>query len=252
LSSVWSQGAYARLAERIAPVHQGLVEALGVGPGERWLDVATGPGGVALLAARAGAEVTGLDISETMIEQAAQNAAEAGLDIRFDVGDAQSLPYPDAAFDVVSSSFGIIFPPDREAVAAGLARVCRPGGRLGLTAWRRLPGEEIYERFQETPPAVDISAWGDERLIEALLAGAFELEIEERTWYLEGESPEQLYDLMAASAPPTIAFLQRLPAERHEAFREAYIEHFRGYLTGDGVVREPRRYLLVVGRRLAA
>src|SRR5205823_4460050 len=96
LSSVWSRGEYAGLAERFAPIHRELVERLRPEPGTRWLDVATGPGGVALLAARAGAEVTGLDIVESMIEQARQNAEAAGLAIRFDVGDAQALPYGDA------------------------------------------------------------------------------------------------------------------------------------------------------------
>jgi ubiquinone/menaquinone biosynthesis C-methylase UbiE len=248
LSAVWTQGDYSKLAERLAPVQQELVERLGAEPGTRWLDVATGTGGVALLAARAGAAVTGLDIAETMIEQARRKAAAAGLEIRLDVGDAQSLPYEDATFEVVSSCFGIIFPPDREAVAAGLARVCRPGGRLGLTTWRRLAAEAVFERFQETAP-VDISVWGEETRVEELLGGAFELEIEERTWVLEGESPEELYDFMARAAPPVVAFLRRLAPERHEDFRAAYVDHLRGHVDEQGRVREPRRYLLVLGRR---
>lgn len=250
MSSVWSQGAYERIAERFAPIHEELVSRLGPLDGEPWLDVGTGTGAIAVLAARAGADVTGVDISESMIEAARAEADAAGVQIRFDVGDAQALPYGDASFEVVSSNFGVVFPPDREAAAAELARVSRPGGRLGLTAWRPRPEQqEIYERFREAPPpTADHSDWGDEAFLEQLLGESFELETEERTWYLEGESAEEVYDFMADSAPPTKAYLSRLPPERVEPFREAMIGYWRQF-EQDGRVREPRRYLLVTGRR---
>ena len=110
-----------------------LMELVDPQPGESVLDVGTGSGGLALLAARAGARVRGIDVAEDGIERARARAAEADLDVRFDVGDAQSLPYAAAAFDVVVSTFGVIFAPDQRRAARELARVCRPGGRLGLT-----------------------------------------------------------------------------------------------------------------------
>src|SRR5919199_6307091 len=105
------------MAERFAPIHDELVARLSPARGERWLDLGTGTGEVALRAARAGAFVTALDIAPKLLAEARGKAVAAGLQIRFDEGDAQALPYADASFDVVSSSFGVVFPPDQEAVA---------------------------------------------------------------------------------------------------------------------------------------
>ncbi len=250
MSTTWGQGHYERIAERFAPIHRQLIERLDPRPAERWLDIGTGTGAIAILAAVAGADVTGLDISETMIETARARAVEEGVAAQLDLGDAQDLPYGDASFDVVASTFGIVFPPDREAVAAELARVCRVGGRLGLTAWRPRPQQqEIYERFREGPPPVaEHTDWGDEAFLEDLLGRAFRLEIEEHTWYLEGDTAEELYEFMAESAPPTKAYLERLSPGGRDAFRTAMVGYWRQFEQGDGV-REPRRYLLVVGTR---
>jgi ubiquinone/menaquinone biosynthesis C-methylase UbiE len=111
-----------------------LLELVDPQPGESFLDIGTGSGGLALLAARTReVRVRGIDVAEDGIERARARAAEEELDIRFDVGDAQSLPYENGEFDVVASTFGVIFAPDHARAAGELARVCRPGGRLGLT-----------------------------------------------------------------------------------------------------------------------
>src|SRR5262249_50630953 len=127
LSETWSGATYERIAESFAPVHQRLVELVAPQPGERFFDLACGTGGVALIAARTGAEVTGLDLSEDQISKARAAAREVGLDIRFDVGDAEELPYEDASFDAAVSAFGMIFAPDHAKAASELARVCRSG-----------------------------------------------------------------------------------------------------------------------------
>jgi SAM-dependent methyltransferase len=111
---------------------QALIELVDPQPDDSVLDVGTGSGSLALLAARTGARVTGIDIAEDGIQRARTRAAEDGLDVHFDVGDAQSLPYREAEFDAVVSSFGVIFAADHRRAALELARVCRPGGRLGL------------------------------------------------------------------------------------------------------------------------
>src|SRR5581483_8251345 len=99
----WGAAPFEKIAERGGEAHDELVAAVAPDPGERWLDVATGTGAVALRAARAGADVTGVDYAEPLVETARRLAEEEGLAIHFDVGDAENLPYEDASFDVVSS-----------------------------------------------------------------------------------------------------------------------------------------------------
>ena len=109
-AELWNGGQYELVAARFAEIHDALVESLAHRAGERWLDVATGTGEVTLRAARAGAEVTGLDIAPRLLEQARSRSS----DVEWVDGDVQALPFPDGAFDVVSSSFGLIFAPDQE------------------------------------------------------------------------------------------------------------------------------------------
>ena len=116
-SETWSGASYERIAETFAPIHDRIVAALAIEPGARVLDVACGTGGVALRAGRAGAEVTGIDISADQIAKARRAAEEEGLAIRFDEGDCQELPYGDAEFDAVASAFGAVFAPDQERTA---------------------------------------------------------------------------------------------------------------------------------------
>ncbi len=139
-SVMWGSAPFENIADIISDMHVALVESLAPGAGEHWLDLACGAGDVAFHAARAGARVTGSDLSPVLVEAAQRRAAEHGLDLTLEVADCQDLHYPDASFDVVSSSVGVIFAPDHAQVAAELARVCRPGGRVGLTAWRKESG----------------------------------------------------------------------------------------------------------------
>jgi SAM-dependent methyltransferase len=214
--------------------------------GVRWLDVATGTGAVAIRAARAGAEVVGVDIAPGMIEGA--RAKATGLPIMFEVDDAQALPYEDASFDIVTSVFGAIFAPDHRATAAELGRVGR--GRLGFTAWR--PSEvleELYGRFGlDTPEGREPFRWGREGYVEELLGPYYELSIEPRTWVLEGASGEEIWELWSQAAPPFKARLAGMEDDTREAFHKAYVEYCEGYRTGDRVA-VPREYLLVLGDR---
>jgi SAM-dependent methyltransferase len=243
-AELWSGGQYELVAARFAEIHDALVESLGPRAGERWLDVATGTGEVALRALAAGADVTGLDIAPRLLEQARSRSSE----IEWVEGDAQALPFADGGFDVVSSCFGLIFAPDQEAVAEELARVCR--GRLGLTAWRPKEGPHaLYSAFAgEEPLRQTADDWGREQRIEELLGDTFELAFEERIWFLEGDSPEDVWALMSNGAPPVKALVDALEPDRRTEFRDAMLEYWSQFETGNGV-REPRRYLLVLGRR---
>jgi ubiquinone/menaquinone biosynthesis C-methylase UbiE len=240
---MWSAGEYERVAARFADIHDELVARLAPRRADRWLDVATGTGEVALRAAAAGAFVTGIDIAPRLLEQ----ARATRTDVEWLEADAQVLPFGDAAFDVVSSSFGVIFAPDHEAAAGELARVCRD--RLGLTTWRPNEGPHaIYAEFMDAAATSPADDWGREEWLEQLLGRAFELEIEERTWWLESPSPEAAWELMSEGAPPVKALVESLDRDRRERFRRALVDYWSGFETADGV-REPRRYLLVLGRR---
>ena len=186
-AAAWGAAPFERVAETAAEVHDDIGASLAPTPGERWLDIATGTGAVASRAARAGAHVIGVDIAPALIDTARQLAAAEGLSVQFEVGDAERLEYRDASFDVVASAQGTMFAPDHEAVARELARVCRPGGRLGLTCWR--PGGAIEKffsllaAFQPPPPpgAGRPLDWGRAAHVRELLGEAFELELLERS-----------------------------------------------------------------------
>jgi SAM-dependent methyltransferase len=242
----WGEGTYERLAELLAPIHDELVERLAPTSGDRFLDVATGTGAVAIRAVRAGAAVTACDLAPAMIEKARSAAGSEA--IVFDVADAQSLPYEDGSFDVVASAFGVIFAPEPTAAAAELARVCRPGGRLGLTTW--VPNEEvaaIYEPFtgrSTFPP----DSWGEANSLERLLGDSFGLEVERHTWWVTGRNGADVWRLYSTSAPPLKALLESLPEERRPALRNAFVDLYERYRDSEGV-RYPNDYLLVVGTR---
>jgi SAM-dependent methyltransferase len=250
-SVVWGCAPWERVAETLAPLHDHLVAELTPDPEQRWLDVATGTGAVAIRAARAGADVTGLDLAPRLIETARRLAADEGHAIRFDVGDCEDLPYEDSTFDVVSSAVGVMFSPDHHAVARELARVCRPGGRLGLAAWRPNPDyEAVMAPFREPPePGVgDPGDWGREEYVRQILAADFELQIVEGDCPVTGESAEAVWELWSTSAGPLKALVESFEPGRREKLRLAYVGYLERYRTNGGV-RAPAQYLLVLGRR---
>lgn len=220
-------------------------------PGELALDLATGTGEVARRLARLGATVSAVDANEPILEKARRTTEEEGLQIAFAVGDVEYLPYDDESFDVLASNFGLVFAPDHANVASELARVTRPGGRLGFTAWK--PNSklgELYRRFTEEPiEGREAYEWGREDHVEDMLGDHFELEFQDGTLWLEASSGEEIWTLFSESAAPVISLLARLDAERGEQFHQAFVELYERYRTEDGGIRAPRRYLLVLGRR---
>jgi ubiquinone/menaquinone biosynthesis C-methylase UbiE len=246
---MWGGADYERMARQFASIHDDLVGRLDSAPGVDWLDVATGTGGVALRAAAAGAAVTGVDIAEALLDQARAKARAAGVQVEWRLGDAQALPLPDASFDVVSSCFGLIFAPDASAVADEVARVCRPGGRLGLTSWRPDAGPHtVFQRFSpgEVPTGPD--QWATEAQVERLLGGSFELAFDEGVWNLVAGSPEEALELIAEGAPPVKAMVGMLEPKQRAAFRAEMLDYWAGF-ERDGRVLEPRPFLIVEGRR---
>ena len=199
--------------------------------------------------------MVGVDLAPSLIATARQLAAAAGLAIQFEVGDCERLAYPDASFDAVVSSFGTIFAPDHAAVADELARVCRPGGKLGLASWRPGGGAarmaEVVMSFQPSSPVPGVGNpfdWGREEYVRSRLDDAFELE------FVAGDSPqiapsaEAVWDLYVSSAGPVKALASALPPERREALHRTFVSLVDAHRDHDGT-RFPREYLLVLGRR---
>jgi SAM-dependent methyltransferase len=243
IADTWSGASYERIAETFAPIHDRVVEALALEPGARVLDVACGTGGVALRAARAGADVVGIDISLDQLAKARRAAAEAGLAIRFDEGDCQELPYGDAEFDAVASAFGAIFAPDQERTARELARVCRPGGRLALTAWPADEWSETHARAGRTfVEDVDAREWAREEHVRRLLGAGFDLELQSGEWRVEAGSGEELWELASTSMPPLRAWLAEQTDEARAHAEQVYLEYL-----ASGVLA--RTYVLVIGTR---
>ena len=252
--AIWGSAPFENIADLITEMHVDLVERLAPVAGEHWLDLGCGVGNVAFHAARAGAIVTGSDLSPTLVETAQRLAAEQGLDLTLEVADCQNLPYPDASFDVVSSSVGVIFAPDHERTAAELARVCRPGGRVGLTAWRRESGVgamfQTMAPFMPAPPpgAGSPLQWGDEAYVEAMLGGAFELHFEELNLPHEGDHGGAMWQIFRDNFGPSFTLWNSLDDEGRVELDEAMIGFFESYRTGDGISLE-RRYIVVTGLR---
>ena len=239
----WSGASYERIAETFTTIHDRIVETLALNPGERVVDVACGTGGVALRAARAGADVVGVDISPDQIAKAQRAAEREGLPIVFELGDCQELRYGDGEFDVVVSAFGAIFAPGHARAAAELARVCKQGGRLALTSWPRDDWSETHIRAGRTfEDEIDASRWGDPDYIRGLLGDAFELRFEVGEWVVEAESPEALWAMLSTSVPPLRAWLAEQDPEARERAERVYLDYLR-----PGVLR--RRFVLVLGRR---
>ena len=173
--AVWSAGDYPDIARLIESAAELLVEKAGVQAGQDVLDVATGSGNVALVAARRGAKVTGLDITPELLEAARRRATEAGVDVEWVEGDAEELPFQDASFDRVLSAFGTMFAPRHEVAADELLRVCRPGGLVAVAAWTPdgLNGRmfrTVSSHMPAPPPELKPPAlWGDEDHMRGLM-----------------------------------------------------------------------------------
>ena len=249
---IWGAASWHEIAERqLFPVHDELVARLRPQPNERWLDLATGTGAVALRAARAGAKVTAQDLAPELVETARRLADQEALGIHFDVGDAERLSYADASFDVVSSAHGVVHAYDHPAVASELARVCRPGGRVGLTYW--LPNPELQALMNRVgyarPAGADLPGdWVRREYAAALLGDSFELGFAEAVCPWTGDSGAAMWRLLIESDGPAREGAAGLSADERAALQRDWIEYFERHRTSAGV-SAPRPYLLILGRR---
>jgi SAM-dependent methyltransferase len=246
--TIWGSGNDAAVAERITQAGELVVERSGVEPGMELLDVACGTGNATIPAAQAGARVAGLDFSADLLAIARERAADAMVEIEWVEGDAQALPFDDASFDRVISTFGHMFAPDHKRSADELLRVCRPGGTIAFACWT--PEGSIGRMFRTlaelvppppggTPPLL----WGTEAHVRELLGdGGFSRhEIE---W--QDESVESYAQFMLESFGPLLNAREQL-AGREQELEEAFCAYLeRENRAGDGTLRFSGEYLLAV------
>ena len=248
--ATWAAGDYPEIARRqLWPIGESVVRRIGVAPGESVLDVACGTGNAALRAAQAGGRVTGVDLTPELFEAGRALAAEAGVEIDFVEGDAEALPVPDGAFDVVVSVMGCMFAPRHRVTAGELARALRPGGRLCVTAWT--PDGEIGKLFRAMgaympppPPfAEPAGLWGTEDHVRELFAGtgvevAFSYEA---VPFADLGTIEEEIDFTVANFGPMIMARRLLePQGRWEAL----LDELRGVLEAR---RPEAEYLVISG-----
>ena len=251
-AQIWGSAPWQNVAASVlAPLHAELVGRLAPRGGERWVDLATGTGAVALRAAHADARVIAQDLAPGMVETARRLAAEQGLDIRFDVGDAERLPYQDTSFDVVASAQGVIFAANHKAVAREIGRVCRAGGRLGLTCWLPNPDlDDLMDRIPlERPAAADRPRdWGQPGYVRRLLEADFELEFADAVCPWSAASGEAAWLRLITSDGVAQVGVARLAPRERDALHHDWIEYFERH-RADGRISVPRPYRLILGRR---
>lgn len=194
LKTTWMTGDYDLFSRFMEKDAEQFFKRLGVTPGSRLLDVGCGAGQLALIAAKSGAKVTGCDIATNWIEKARSRAAAEGLEITFEQGDAESLPYDDDQFDVVVSLVGAMFAPRPDLVAAELTRVCRPGGMIAMANWT--PGGFIGLMFKTIAKHIAPSGmpspvlWGDETTVRDRLGkGITQLKCERQIYRFDYPFP---------------------------------------------------------------
>jgi len=226
LKSMWMAGDFGQVAKVIEAGAAEFIDSLALKPGDRVLDVACGTGNTAIPAARAGAEVTGADIATNVLEQARQRAESEGLKIQFEEGDAENLPYDDAAFDVVVTMFGAMFAPRPELVSSELIRVCRPGGRIAMANWT--PEGFIGQMFKATgkhvPPPPTMPSpikWGDEETVRQRLSdGISDLKLTRRLCSFKYPfGPAEVVEFFRMYYGPTQRAFEALDANGQAALR---------------------------------
>lgn len=253
----WSAGDFAVVATMAVIVGEHLSEAVNVLPGERVLDVACGSGNATIAAARRSwGGTVGLDFVPELLEHARTRAAAERLDIEFVEGDAENLPFEDASFDVVLSTFGAMFAPNQPRMASELLRVCRPGGRIGMSNWTPdgLVGRMFATTVKHAPPPFDLTppvAWGtEERLRELFGDGISDLEIDRQFLVFRFRSVDHLLEFFRTYFGPTKMAYERLD----EDGRNAYKADMRSVLepqneAGDKAFMARAEYLEVVATR---
>ncbi|MCC6328600.1 MAG: class I SAM-dependent methyltransferase [Acidobacteria bacterium] len=256
LKSTWEAGDFSEIAKHIESAAEDFVGRLDIQAGMKVLDVACGSGNLAVVAARNGADVTGIDIADNLVESAKRRAAVLGLDITFEQGDAEALPYADNTFDVVMTMFGAMFAPRPELVAAELVRVCKPGGRVAMANWTPagFPGQmfKLSSKYLPPPNMPPPVLWGvPETVAERFGDNLTNLRTTPRMAEFEYDfPPAQVVEHFRTYFGPTVMAFKAIAPEDHEAVRSdlesLWSEHNQ---RSDGTTFVEGEYLEVIGTK---
>ncbi|MDB5364725.1 MAG: SAM-dependent methyltransferase [Rhodospirillales bacterium] len=253
----WSSGDYAVVGTTLQIVGEELCEALDVRPGQQVLDVAAGNGNVSLAAARRWCDVVATDYVPALLERARERAEADRLDIEFREADAEALPFEDSSFDVVVSTFGVMFTADHDRAAAELVRVCRSGGKIGMANWT--PDSFIGRLFKTIgkhvappPGAKSPALWGTRaRLAEMFEADASSIEATPRTFTFRYRSPLHWLDIFKTYYGPVLKAYGALEPSAQAALDRELLELIAQFnRANDGTMVVPSEYLeIVITRR---
>jgi len=252
----WSAGDYAVVGTTLQMVGESLCEALDLRAGERVLDVAAGNGNATLAAARRWTDVTSTDYVPALLERGRARASAEGLPVQFEQADAENLPYADESFDVVLSTFGVMFTPDQKKAAAEMARVCKQGGRIGLANWT--PASFIGELFKlmgrYVPPPAGVKSpalWGTEERLRELFSNRIDsIAIGRKDFVFRYRSAAHWLEVFRTFYGPMQKAFGTLDSANQESLAAdliALAEQFNR--ATDGSLVAPSQYIEVVLRR---
>lgn len=225
LKTTWEAGDFSQIARHIETAAEDFIGRLDVRPGMKVLDVACGNGNLAVVAARNGADVTGIDIADNLVESAKQRAAELGLNIKFEQGDAEALPYDDDSFDAVMTMYGAMFAPRPEVTASELVRVCKPGGTVAMANWT--PGGfagkmfKVAGKYLPPPDMPSPVMWGVPDTVRERFGDRLtDLRTTPRMARFEYDfPPAKVVELFKTYFGPTVMAFKAIAPENREAYR---------------------------------
>jgi SAM-dependent methyltransferase len=231
--AMWASGDFAVIGTTIQLVGELVCEPVDLQAGERVLDVAAGNGNATLAAARRFGRVTSTDYVPALLENGRKRAEAEGADVTFQMADAEALPFPGASFDVVLSTFGVMFAPNHEQAARELMRVCRPGGRIGVACWtpEGFLGQLFRAVARHVPPVPGVPSpllWGTDAHIQKLFEGATAIGHTVRQFAFRYRSPEHWIDVFRAYYGPVHKAFAALDAGGQAALEADLIALLRG------------------------
>jgi ubiquinone/menaquinone biosynthesis C-methylase UbiE len=253
--AAWSSGDYAIVGTTLQIVGESLCEAVDLRSNQRVLDVAAGNGNATLAAARRFAEVVSTDYVGTLLDRGRMRADAERLPVSFQLADAENLPFADASFDVVLSTFGVMFTPNQERAASELVRVCRPGGKIGMANWT--PNGFIGRLFKTlgkyVPPAPGVRSpalWGSKAHLDTLFGAHAAVAAQSRNFAFRYKSPQHWVDIFRTYYGPVMKAFAAIDAKSREALETdlyALIDEFN--VAEDGTLVIPSEYLEIVATR---